>query len=331
MPYTPKQIGALLLHQEEVLKALERLVYSSFQQSANIENPHARSHLLHGACRRLNTMRRCIVRIFELFPPSQESPLSRIALNDVQIYLQAFVINVSGVLDNWAWAFVLRHGLEKDFAPPNVSLFKEQTQRVLPTEFSKYLTSEKIQKWHTTYLKEERDALAHRIPLYVPPAALTPNDVEKHQQLETERMDAAERQDWGRVDELIDEQGSLGTAANVFTGDFVTQRPSVVFHPQIIADCLTVDEGAGCSTTSGRTVLRGKPTLYPSSTGVGRQNSRHAAPHRLRAGDRRPRVPSAGYERVITRRQPATLQARDERRLAALQHWRKSSIDATEA
>jgi hypothetical protein len=33
-------------------------------------------------------------------------------LADVQINLHAFVMNLYGIYDNWAWAYVLRHDLE---------------------------------------------------------------------------------------------------------------------------------------------------------------------------------------------------------------------------
>ncbi len=72
------------------------------------DNPGARNHLLHGSARRLSRIQRALENIFELFPPSTGRPLKRDKLN-VEINLHAYVINMAGLFDNWAWAFVLRH------------------------------------------------------------------------------------------------------------------------------------------------------------------------------------------------------------------------------
>ncbi len=39
----------------------------------------------------------------------------------------------------------------------------------MSTEFVAYLESSRIKSWHDDHLREFRDALAHRIPLYIPP------------------------------------------------------------------------------------------------------------------------------------------------------------------
>jgi hypothetical protein len=58
----------------------------------------------------------------------------------VQINLHAFVINLSGVFDNWAWAFIHRHDLLRNVGgKTNVGMFKEATQRLLPAALSDYL------------------------------------------------------------------------------------------------------------------------------------------------------------------------------------------------
>jgi hypothetical protein len=41
-----------------------------------------------------------------------------------------------------------------------------------------------MQTWYTEYSKNYRDALAHRIPLYVPPSALNKEEQEEYMLLE---------------------------------------------------------------------------------------------------------------------------------------------------
>jgi hypothetical protein len=68
--------------------------------------------------------------------------------------------------------------------PKNVGMFLARTQRFLPTELHAYVTTEPIKFWHRDYLKSYRDALAHRIPLYIPPSVYTKADAQRHKELD---------------------------------------------------------------------------------------------------------------------------------------------------
>ena len=46
-----------------------------------------------------------------------------------------------------------------------------------------YLAPGDTQKWHSEYAKEYRDALAHRIPLYVPLFRLTDDDKKRFEEI----------------------------------------------------------------------------------------------------------------------------------------------------
>jgi hypothetical protein len=67
--------------------------------------------MLHGVGRRLKLLGRCVRNVFHLFPPSRTIPLASDDLDEVQISLHAFVMNLYGLFENLAWAFVLRHDL----------------------------------------------------------------------------------------------------------------------------------------------------------------------------------------------------------------------------
>lgn len=151
------------------------------------DHDRVREHLLHGVARRVDVIGRTINNIFNRFPPDTARPLSKDALSDVQINLHALVINLYGVFDNWAWAFVYRHGLVDDISPLDVGLFRKKTKHHLPTALRDYVSSQHITQWHEEYLKSFRDALVHRIPLYVPPAEVTPADGERYNELEKKK------------------------------------------------------------------------------------------------------------------------------------------------
>ena len=213
-----------------------------------IANLRAQEYIVHGVGRRIGVLRHCLENIFSLFPPSLERPLESNDLYDVQINLQAFVFNLYGVFDNLAWAFLFRHSLECDVGSRrNVSLFNKKTQRFLPPTLRDYVTSKTMDLWHGEYLTGYRDALAHRIPLYVPPADWTKEDSERYVRLETEKLQCMRNKEWDRITEITEEQATIGAPSLRFLHSFSSEdaSKSMLIHPQIVTDSMTVAEFGG--------------------------------------------------------------------------------------
>lgn len=182
-------------------------------------------------------------RFSRSFRQSRRDPLPHDLLTEVQICLHAFVVNLSGVFDTWAWAFVMRHGLTPAIGDHrNVGMFKEATQRFLPSALRSYLTSAEISSWQDKYLKGYRDALAHRVPLYIPPAAWTQEDAERYQRLEQEKIACINSRQWDRLDGVWAEQDAVGRAYPVFLHEFSADERAkpVYLHPQLLCDSATV-------------------------------------------------------------------------------------------
>lgn len=242
--YTDEAIARIEIKYPAVMEGLERLHVSCVTNSDTL--PHdsrARDYLLFGAGRRVSVLRRSLSRIFELFPLRLERPLPFWKLTDVQVYLQAFVINLSGLFDNWAWAFVSFHHLEEDVGGQfGVGFQRKETQRFLPPGLRDYVMSEQSQRWNADYLKNYRDALAHKIPLYVPPARFTHEENERYWELEREKMAAIHERDFDRIEHTEAEQRELGRPMPAFLhslGESQELTP-ILLHPQLIADALTV-------------------------------------------------------------------------------------------
>lgn len=245
MPYTADQLVKISRECSDVLNDLQTLMLGCVTQGQAVTNARAQEHMLHGAGRRVSVLRRSVENIFHLFPPSLERPLTHETLADVQINLHAFVINLYGVFDNWAWAFVLRHSLESNIGDRrNVGLFKDKTQRFLPPSLKEYLVSETIATWHEQYLKGYRDALAHRIPLYLPPAAWTQEESEQYNRLEVEKIECIKSMRWERIEEVWAEQGNIGRPCLTFLHAFSDEEASrpVYLHPQLLCDSKAVVE-----------------------------------------------------------------------------------------
>jgi hypothetical protein len=206
----------------------------------------ARDYLSHGVGRRLSVLGASLDQIFDLFPPSRIAPLPHELATALQIHLHAFVINLNGVFDSWAWAFVLRHDLfgRLKGRRENVGMFRPQTQRLLPEALRHFLESDAIRAWHSRYLKGYRDALAHRIPLYIPPAVYSAEDAERYRQLDAETVEAIGQRDWERVDALREQQDAIGSACYHFLHEYSPSEDArpVQLHPQVLSDSATVVE-----------------------------------------------------------------------------------------
>lgn len=204
-----------------------------------------REHLLHGVGRRLNVIRRSMVNVFSLFPPSTEQPLGQDVIADVQINLHAFVINLYGLFDNWGWAFVLRHGLESSIRDKKgIGLFTKATQAFLPEPLKKYVTASAMVDWHNEYAKSFRDALAHRIPPYLPPAEFTPEEGVRYNELESEKVQLIKAKEWDRLDQIYADQSRIGRPCFRFLHAFTEEAPPrpILLHPQLVCDAMAIVE-----------------------------------------------------------------------------------------
>lgn len=203
----------------------------------------ARDHLVQGAARRIGVLDAAMETIFRLFPLSTSRPLASDTLATVQINLHAFLMNLFGVFENWGWAFVLRHNLLASVGGrQGVGLFSARTQQHLGPELREHLTSQGMETWHAEYLKNYRDALAHRIPPYVPPTEFTKEEGEQYQRLEDEKQLCLEAGDLKRLDEVNAQQAKLGRPSWRFLHAFSEDKPPrpVLLHAQVVTDALTV-------------------------------------------------------------------------------------------
>ena len=193
----------------------------------------------------MKLLRRCLSNVFVLFPPSTAKPLPSDDLDEVQISLHAFVMNLYGLFENLAWAFVLRHDLEAKIGDRRgIGIFLKSTQQHLPSVLNTYLTSKTMVTWHKDYLKNYRDALAHRIPLYIPPSVFTPEEGERFNALEQEKLDCLNSRNLDRFDQIRVEQAALGSPCFMFLHSFEGEgspKP-VQLHPQMLCDAKTVLE-----------------------------------------------------------------------------------------
>jgi hypothetical protein len=125
------------------------------------------------------------------------------------------------------------------------------TRASFSRDFVAYL--DKRQSWVDDHLKDLRDALAHRVPLYIPPFIVDPKHVDKFNRLEEESGAALGRLDLEGYDKLQAQQKALGVYRPWMTHSAIEKAPFAIFHSQMLADYLTIDEfGTEMLTEIGR-------------------------------------------------------------------------------
>jgi hypothetical protein len=245
MVYTPEQAAHLVREHLASLDGLVELQKECTLQGLSIANPMVQEHMLHGVSRRIMVLKRSVENIFDLFPPSTTKPLPTDTLSDVQINLHAFVMNLYGVFENWAWAYYHRHDLQGEIRDRRqVGMFSTTMSPYLPRVIREYLSSEVMAAWQRDYLKNYRDALAHRIPLYIPPANFTSEESERYSLLEVEKLSSLRARDLIRFEGICLEEESIGVASPMFMHSFSEggEVKAILLHPQVLSDSNTVVE-----------------------------------------------------------------------------------------
>jgi hypothetical protein len=249
MTYSSDNLAELNKKYLEIGDRYDKLLIALSNFQRKLKNEKAREYLMQGVGRRLKTLTQCIKNIFTIFPPHQNEHLSKEMLTDIDINLHAFFINLAGVIDNLAWIFVYENNLlgkSKDGKIPraSVGLFKNETQKHLKTELMNYLNSDSIKSWHEHYSKDYRDALAHRVPLYVPPSTLTEAEEKEYHLIEhqIQKLGFNPSMDFDKHRELSNKQKSLGRASHFFAHSSSEGSRPIYFHAQVLADYATIEE-----------------------------------------------------------------------------------------
>lgn len=199
----------------------------------------------HGFGRRLGTLVRCIENIYTTLPPEQVSVPDRDVLLDVSVNIQAFVTNVVGCCDNLAWVWVFEKNVLKadgsELHQGMVGLDKKYREvwRSLPVVFREYLLTRL--KWFA-YVKDFRDSLSHRIPLYIPPYYIHPLMEDEHRRLEQRSLAALLARDLDLHESVEAELDKLRFFRPWMVHSVGEGSEMPIFHAQVLADFNTVVE-----------------------------------------------------------------------------------------
>lgn len=218
----------------------ERFLRRDFGESRAKEFAH------HGFVRRLKILARCIENVFALIPPEQVEPADSQVRSDAEINIQASVFNVFAAADNLAWIWVIEKAVRQDDGSelPDTWIGLRRTNRrvraSLPQGLRDYVTG--LDEWFDM-VDNYRHALAHRIPLYIPPYNVDPANETAYRALDAAKNEAL------FVRGNIDEHDRLQAAQKEmeFFRPWMLHsigegaRP-LVFHPQLLANFNTIEE-----------------------------------------------------------------------------------------
>ncbi|WP_417790483.1 hypothetical protein [Terasakiella pusilla] len=207
-------------------------------------NNKSAEYAKHGFCRRIRMLVRCIDNIFISVPPDIAGRPDEEVLYDLTINLQTFVFHVFGCVDNLAWVLVEELGIVKEDGTP-LSRFSvglrpnhRRVRAYLSDEFQQFL--QEIEEWFSV-LEDFRHALAHRIPLYVPPYVVQERNHVKYQELEDRCLEASRLGNIEEYNRLHEEQMALTVFSPVMTHSIFEGSYRVWFHAQVLADFNTID------------------------------------------------------------------------------------------
>lgn len=205
------------------------LAFASF----DFKNDRAREFATHGFSRRIRTLTHCIENVFNRLPPDDDAIPTTEACIDAAAYVQAFLFNIFGALDNLAWTWVQ----EKDIKNQDGGQLKEtrvglgkkfrDIRRTFSPLFRGYLDGH--QDWFK-HLADFRHALAHRIPLYIPRYAIVNHKEYAYLQAQKEAVVG----DPQEFDRLTQEQMKHVQFQPVMVHSFSEKSSRIVFHPQIL-------------------------------------------------------------------------------------------------
>lgn len=158
------------------------------------DREHFIRHLRRGLGRRLGFIGRNYQFLIDELGKNGDTPLRGTFCSDIQIHLNSFYVHLRGSLDNLAWLYIFKKFPQASEDTPQyrkyADLFRADFLRLIKDDYPKiHKTVSGRTDWHDR-LKSLRDPIAHRVPIYSPPAFWTKEDQTNFDKLSSEKSDA---------------------------------------------------------------------------------------------------------------------------------------------
>lgn len=200
----------------------------------------ARKFATQGFVRRLRYLEHAVRKIFYLYPPNSRGA-DRDAVQETELFLQAFVMNVFGAIDNLAWVWTLERGITKpdgQLLNRTEVVFDGQKAKTLRANLTPVVLKEieEASDWFSA-LRDYRDGIAHQIPIYIP-RLVSPKVADRWREIDRDIEQAIVENDIDLFEELMSEQYRTGDYGSLMA--LCDKHAPLMLHPQIICDLATV-------------------------------------------------------------------------------------------
>lgn len=175
----------------------------------SLKNSQAQIFLLHGAGRRLGTMFHCYRAIVHTAHEGRKEPLTHEEQQNLSRDLNLIYMNLRGVLDNFAATFLYERAPNVALDRQHIDLFSKIYRKEIQAfnEIRDVVTT--CDEWNKE-VKSRRDPVAHRIPLYLPPAILTSKEAATYKEFEARYWSELAKLQFDNVDATFSQWQRLG-------------------------------------------------------------------------------------------------------------------------
>jgi hypothetical protein len=206
-------------HAEIMFNAVGDTFLRTLEISENVTNERSTYYLKFGAARRLEMIWFAWRNVVFTVPADREKPLQTVETRQLTQNLNTIYINISGTIDNLAWALLheIAPELVVKLKPRQIGLFSS----CITANVKFTLIVGEIMK-HDTWnkeLKNRRDPSAHRIPLTVPPQVVNNEEAEIYAELGAKTWQAIGRGDPETAQKLMKQQEKIGRFVPWFLHD----------------------------------------------------------------------------------------------------------------
>ena len=211
------------------------LIPATASLEGKLSNKNAKYFMLYGAARRANLIFGAYREIRSIAYEERKEPLSQenqVALSQA---INNIYIHILGILDNFAWCLLYEMQIElADKLPRNdVGLFSKKFRKQC-VAFSEMMNEIVLHdSWHKD-VKERRDPVAHRIPLYVPPALLTADQAKHYSAISDRFSERLKEPNFAEAEETLGQLDSIGSFLPYFIHH--PDEPLIPIYPTIPTD-----------------------------------------------------------------------------------------------
>ena len=222
-------------HALSVFNPLRDWIEKAVEIAGGLNNPNARYYMLHGAGRRFGITFRAYQKITGRAYNKRSEPLSSDEQIDLSLAINITYMNIPGILDNFAWCLLYERqpDLANKISQNHVGLFSKEFRKQLDA-FSEIAEEIEVHDSWQKEIKERRDPVAHRIPLYVPPSLLTQEEANIYSAINSRYTNSLNGLQLDEAGTALEQMDSIGT----FYPSFIhhPEEPHIPIYPTIPTD-----------------------------------------------------------------------------------------------